>query len=559
MKGFNFYTYPEQAINSLPLNMRTSMRINNPFGMEIDDDGLPKYSPDRKNITAYHMYKLGLTDKLPDPEDTHTPFFRTPSYYEEKAEKERLAQSGSPAPFETRPARPDMPDIVSQTPSQSGENPHFPHPADKQEPFQPDTGMPSAGQNRNREITDGTGFGRQVLKHIFGERRPPYQNPFPDFRLSGQTVPAPIREEPAAPAQGQATPSPASPQPVQRQPHVSRPAQVPSQPENTTPAPSGTRGTGDTGNATSMENAMNTFNQAFGQFNSAATEDDIRTMYGYSKTQGSDGQTNAAGKTNGFSNPSQQTSPDNGSCAPLPVRPVDGIVPKRNRRLITPEETEDINAELTRKNGCRPVGINNGLLSQYEGGSHKKAYVPWSEKTAKGNSSGVTIGSGFDLGQRKRPDELRAMGLPESLVQKFAPYLGKKRSDAVKFLRDHPLTLSEDETNILNRCILIDMGKKAIRHWDAEIDKQRKTWPDAPYFHEMNTDQQTIVFSRYYNEGQGWIKNHPDIHQSILRNDWDTAGKQWYEQIQRYKNSGQGWKGDRFSQEHEFLWGNKEH
>ena len=67
------------------------MNPNNPFGMEIDDDGLPKYSPDRKNIAAYHMYKLGLTDKLPDPEDTHTPFFRTPSYYEEKAEKERLS------------------------------------------------------------------------------------------------------------------------------------------------------------------------------------------------------------------------------------------------------------------------------------------------------------------------------------------------------------------------------------------------------------------------------------------------------------------------------------
>ena len=89
MKGFNFYTYPEQAINSLPSNMRTLMSINNPFGMEIDDDGLPKYSPDRNNITAYHMYNLGLTDKLPDPEDTHTPFFRTPSYYAEKERQNR--------------------------------------------------------------------------------------------------------------------------------------------------------------------------------------------------------------------------------------------------------------------------------------------------------------------------------------------------------------------------------------------------------------------------------------------------------------------------------------
>ena len=32
------------------------MNPNNPFGMEIDDDGLPKYSPDRKNIAACLLY-----------------------------------------------------------------------------------------------------------------------------------------------------------------------------------------------------------------------------------------------------------------------------------------------------------------------------------------------------------------------------------------------------------------------------------------------------------------------------------------------------------------------
>ena len=138
------------------------MSINKQFSMEMDDDGLPKYSPDRNNIVAYHMYKLGLTDKLPDPEDTHTPFFRTPSWYEEKAEKERLAKSGSPAPFQTRPAKPETSDFVSQPPSGAGEKPVFPDPAGKQKPFQPDAGIPSAGENRHSEISDGTDFGRHL-------------------------------------------------------------------------------------------------------------------------------------------------------------------------------------------------------------------------------------------------------------------------------------------------------------------------------------------------------------------------------------------------------------
>jgi len=309
------------------------MNPNNPFGMEIDDDGLPKYSPDRKNIAAYHMYKLGLTDKLPDPEESHTPFFRTPSYYAEKAQRERQAQAGLSTTFEGEQARPDPPgsdmtDLYKGRPFDVGGEGVNP-PASRQKPFVPDTNAPygqmgqagqqvEKGQNSQPPL-DTKAFGRQVLEHIFGERRPPYQNPSPDFRLSGQTSPAPIREEPAAPAQGQATPSPVRSQPVQRQQAVRRPAQVPTQPENTTSRPSETAGTGDTAHTTSLvENVMNTINQAFGQFNNAATEDDIREVYGYPGSKGSDGQTEDTGKTTGFSDSSQQTSPDYGNI-PLPA------------------------------------------------------------------------------------------------------------------------------------------------------------------------------------------------------------------------------------------------
>ena len=78
-KRFTFTQISWQATNSLSCNTGTFMNTDKPFGMEMNDDGLPEYSPDRNNIVAYHMYKPGLTDKLPDPEDTHTPFFRTPS------------------------------------------------------------------------------------------------------------------------------------------------------------------------------------------------------------------------------------------------------------------------------------------------------------------------------------------------------------------------------------------------------------------------------------------------------------------------------------------------
>ncbi|WP_288637163.1 hypothetical protein [uncultured Oxalobacter sp.] len=175
------------------------MNPNNPFGMEIDDDGLPKYSPDRKNIAAYHMYKLGLTDKLPDPEDSHTPFFRTPSYYAEKAQRERQQEAGLNPKVEGEQARPDplgsdMPDLYKGRPFDVGGEGVNP-PASRQKPFVPDTNAPygqmgqagqqekeapfrqqvEKGQNSQPPL-DTKAFGREVLGRIFGEVKPVVPN-----------------------------------------------------------------------------------------------------------------------------------------------------------------------------------------------------------------------------------------------------------------------------------------------------------------------------------------------------------------------------------------------
>ena len=139
-------------------------------------------------------------------------------------------------------------------------------------------------------------------------------------------------------------------------------------------------------------------------------------------------------------------------------------------------------------------------------------------------------------------------------MQKFAPYLGKQKMEAVTFLKNHPLRLSDDEIDTLNRCVFIDFGKKAIRHWNAETDRQRKTWPNAPYFHDLDTNQQTVIFSRYYHEGKGWIKHHPEIHQSIMQNDWESAEKHWNNLIGKCKSNGSRWKADRFTAERDYLW-----
>ncbi len=46
-------------------------------------------------------------------------------------------------------------------------------------------------------------------------------------------------------------------------------------------------------------------------------------------------------------------------------------------------------------------------------------------------NSGVTVATGFDLGQRKNAD---LAGLPPELIKKLQPYLGVKGKDALNLI-----------------------------------------------------------------------------------------------------------------------------
>ena len=80
-----------------------------------------------------------------------------------------------------------------------------------------------------------------------------------------------------------------------------------------------------------------------------------------------------------------------------------------------------------------PENIDYGFLSSREGGSKTDGYVP----AAAVSKSGVTIATGFDLGQRSETD-LTGLGFGAILVAKLKPYLGKKNKDAVDALKRRP-------------------------------------------------------------------------------------------------------------------------
>ena len=73
------------------------------------------------------------------------------------------------------------------------------------------------------------------------------------------------------------------------------------------------------------------------------------------------------------------------------------------------------------------------FIKQNEGKAISKGYIPKNTDGSVMGQSGVTIASGFDLGQQ---DITSISGLPKDLQDKLIPYLGAKKDKALSKLKE---------------------------------------------------------------------------------------------------------------------------
>ncbi len=104
--------------------------------------------------------------------------------------------------------------------------------------------------------------------------------------------------------------------------------------------------------------------------------------------------------------------------------------------------------------------INFEFIKKLEG-YELNGYVPDPENS----KSGVTIASGFDLGHRS-PAELSS-AFETSLAEKLTPYTGKIKQDAVAFLAENPLTVTNDEATTINKFAHSNAVNRLEREWDS--------------------------------------------------------------------------------------------
>jgi len=143
-------------------------------------------------------------------------------------------------------------------------------------------------------------------------------------------------------------------------------------------------------------------------------------------------------------------------------------------------------------------------------------YVPDPE----GSKSGVTIASGFDLGQRKLSDLKK---LPEHIRDKLKPYLGLKGKEAEKIASK--LEITEAEGNIINEFAKNEAITKLRTKWEKttgtsfnDLSREQATVLTSVAFQHGDLETKTPNFWKQTTSGN-WV----DAYKNLL--DWDGTGE----------------------------------
>lgn len=117
--------------------------------------------------------------------------------------------------------------------------------------------------------------------------------------------------------------------------------------------------------------------------------------------------------------------------------------------------------------------VNFGLISELEGGAALKGYVP----DPKNSNSGVTIATGFDIGQRSL-NELYSLFPPE-LAKKLAPYYGLKKQKAVAELQKTPLRITAEQAAEIDQAVKSQLLGQLEQRYNSAAQKRFADLPEC--------------------------------------------------------------------------------
>jgi GH24 family phage-related lysozyme (muramidase) len=153
------------------------------------------------------------------------------------------------------------------------------------------------------------------------------------------------------------------------------------------------------------------------------------------------------------------------------------------------------------------------FISRLEDGQHLSGYVPNRNGVAI-QRSGVTIATGFDIGQHNSFDLNKIFGYgPENADLKalYTPYLELRRGEAIAFLEANPLTITQEQADRTDAAVMSQMVPRVARAFNDATKGN---------LYQLPAQAQTVIFSLGYQFGPDGIPKNV----MTMINDGDYSG-----------------------------------
>lgn len=137
-----------------------------------------------------------------------------------------------------------------------------------------------------------------------------------------------------------------------------------------------------------------------------------------------------------------------------------------------------------------PLSIDTKFLGELEGFT-TEGIVPLDDKGVPLGTSGVTVGTGIDLGHQDEKG-LRDAGVRPDIIRKVKLYLGKKKEEAQSLLEKMPLQLTPEEAQEISSAVVIDSVDKLASRYNKDSTQK---------FEELPPKMQTVLVSLHHQFG----------------------------------------------------------
>ncbi len=160
--------------------------------------------------------------------------------------------------------------------------------------------------------------------------------------------------------------------------------------------------------------------------------------------------------------------------------------------------------------------IDWAFIAELEGGLILEGYVP------NAGQSGVTIATGFDIGQRNARDLAQLFGEESELYNLYLPYVGLRRAAAQTALSNNPLTISTEQAVETNRRVKQSIVSRLIQRYDSDSARYRLNNPYHRTFLQLPREAQTVIASVEFQYGS--IRSGaPNFWRQVTSQDWRAA------------------------------------